>query len=150
MRLVGIDPGGTTGWAVWENRHLESFQFGPGPHHGVLWNNLAGEFMKGSIIICEGFDPSDNPAAQAISMEYIGVVKAACDIFRMSLVIQPATFKEWASNHKLKRWGVRYTNWFTYRHEADARRHILHYICHNPHVPEDLRAATFAQLRPAA
>lgn len=91
--ILGLDPGGTTGWASYDaevierpdkpgtyefyNEKWNSGQIGPNKHHGNLWALLELKHARNFIIVCESFEyhreQRDNVVL--VSLEYIGVTK---------------------------------------------------------------------------
>lgn len=92
-KMLGIDPGVTTGLAVFYPHRFtkiasgmgthdrgyawERHELGPDPHHRELWNFLAGENWHS--IVCESFEfrqgTANRTGLRLDSVEYIGVVK---------------------------------------------------------------------------
>jgi hypothetical protein len=148
MKIIGIDPGGTTGWATWSTTagfsdfgQLEDVQ-----HHSGLYELLTEK--QPDVIVCESFeDHKANMGSLLVSIEYIGVVKAWASIWRVRLVTQQSTIKNWATNAKLEAAGIQHRNWRAVRNAADAQRHILYFLAHNPYVNGELRNATLRLLR---
>lgn len=146
MKLLGIDPGGETGWADWlKPGGFEHWgQFGPGDHHGELWQLLC--TADADVIICESFEHHKaNEATELISLEYIGIVKTFAIVSNTRLVMQQAAKKDWADDGKLHRFGLYHTR--ATRHAGDARRHLLHFLAHNPYIDKELRVETLRQLK---
>ncbi|MHB1954999.1 MAG: hypothetical protein ACYCOU_14780, partial [Sulfobacillus sp.] len=86
-------------------------------------------------------------AAETISLEYIGIVKAYAMLASRRLVIQGSNIKTWASDDKLARVGIEPRNKYLARHQMDAQRHILYYLCHNAFVDRELQQSTLRQLK---
>src|SRR3954470_11009411 len=79
-RIIAIDPGGTTGWAVWTRSGLgdewNCGQIASEDHHNQLDVLLGHMHLSDYSIVCEGFNHyRDMNQVQLISLEYIGVVK---------------------------------------------------------------------------
>jgi hypothetical protein len=117
--ILGLDPGGTTGWALYTadilhhptdpdlavptveffNEKFDVGQIGPGPHHLRLWHFLEQWTTRNTIIVCESFEfrrnerdaTRDNIVLD--SKEYIGVVKLYEQTFRETTANQPGEFR---------------------------------------------------------
>jgi hypothetical protein len=79
MKILSLDPGGTTGWALYNSEvpELESMfkcgQIGPEQHHEALWSLLVARTVD--LIVCESFQYRNGlDKAELISCEYIGIV----------------------------------------------------------------------------
>jgi hypothetical protein len=148
MRIISLDPGGTTGYVVWDSSHEGVLYFagswgqlGPDPHHEKLWRLLLEQdtYMSGNLlIICERFDNRGNDFAKLVSVEYIGVVKLYQQVVQhanvcsgQGVVWQGSDVKTWADNKKLKACGMLLTPMTKWRHANDAMRHLLYYVCHS-------------------
>jgi hypothetical protein len=151
MRIIAFDPGGEhTGWAIWDEfGHFIGFgQIEEEPAHAILWRFL--HSSNANIIVYEQFDKETaNPGANLDAIEYIGTIKTYAQINSVRLVAQQRSIKKWATNEKLKQVGVAHKNWHTERHAADAQRHILYFLAHNPYIPDELQRQTLLSLRPA-
>lgn len=126
MYCVALDPGGTTGICIVPDAkdpwYIETEELGPGPHHSKLLHKLA--LWKPDLVICEAFENVTNEAAELISCEYIGVVKAYCQWRGVDLRIQPAgVVKPFWTDAKLVSVGLRSQS----KHTRDATRHYLYY-----------------------
>lgn len=143
MKILVLDPGGTTGWICFEIKYefglfhwkeliKDHFKFGQlgdnTEHHEALWQLLLK--TQPDIIICEGFSNRDNEFAKQMSLEYIGIVKLY-DIFatRCRLIIRPASNKEFSTDEKLSRLGLFITPKTKWRHALDAMRHFIQWAC---------------------
>lgn len=93
--ILGLDPGGTTGYALYQAQtlvtpdgDLEWFdekwhqgELGPLPHHDILFDMLGRFQTTNFIIVCESFEyrrrPEDAGRDNIVldSKEYIGIVK---------------------------------------------------------------------------
>lgn len=135
MRLIALDPGGTTGWAMYDDFSLEHTcgHMGPEEHHNELFNFL--ENYRPDILIVEDFQY--RPLGQKVermkieltSVEYIGVAKLyAGGLPALTrLVLQPSSTcngPRLITDELLKRMGLWIPNM---RHAMDAREHLLYY-----------------------
>lgn len=137
MRLLALDPGGTTGWATVEpdrNTVIDIWewgQLGPDEHHEALWILLC--TYQPDVLIYERFKYQRRQLDAGVSVvldsvEYIGVVKiwmAAGRLIPVELVPQEMASKEWWTDDKLKRVNLYKAN---ARHANDATRHLLYYL----------------------
>jgi len=134
-RIISLDPGGSTGWAMRDkDGGISHGTFGPEEHHVELWSFL--DFNTPAVIVCERFvyqrrELDKGVSLRLDSMEYIGLVKLFLGL-RMStqgeLVLQtPSQAKHMWSDENLKRLGL----WGKTPHSRDALRHLLYYLCVN-------------------
>lgn len=142
-RIVALDPGGTTGWAMWQDQaggktatmwdHFFCGQIGPEEHHEELYELLERFQTHDFTVISETFDfrQHDNfrTGVNLISREYIGVAKLFA-LQRMHnsppVVLQtPASAKTFVTDEKLKVMGL----WVPGKqHARDALRHLIYYL----------------------
>jgi len=142
MRIIALDPGGTTGVAIyertsgsnreadndftWETRQLS------GVHHDTLWDLLENE-GPWTTVIYERFMYQRRELDRGVSLvldsvEYIGVVKLwhLRHLEEVDLVCQtPAQAKNLWTDQKLKRLELYKAN---APHANDATRHLLYYL----------------------
>lgn len=140
--VLGIDPGGTTGYALLdlESYSWEQGELGPEEHHRDLYFQLV--VLKPDIIICESFDyriveskGTKMPGVNLISREYIGIVKLYTEMFpTTTLVMQsPAQggggtkHSGFWKNEKLKKVGLHAAPGGR-QHMNDATRHVLYWL----------------------
>ncbi|TXH54664.1 MAG: hypothetical protein E6Q97_10330, partial [Desulfurellales bacterium] len=119
--VLGIDPGGTTGFAQLdlESNTWRMSELGPEDHHKDLHYKLLR--LQPDIIICESFDyriveskGTKMPGVNLISREYIGIVKLYAEVYpTTTLVMQsPAqggggtSHSGFWKNEKLKKVGL--------------------------------------------
>jgi hypothetical protein len=125
--ILGLDPGGTTGWALYENGDWKRGQLGPHEHHEELWTMLHG--IDPDTIVCESFEHRPHlPKAVLISRDYIGVVTLWAELNQRTLHMQtPAMGKKFWSDKKVKHLDL----WIPgQQHAMDATRHVLMYLMH--------------------
>lgn len=140
MRIVALDPGGTTGVAIYthsadtasgafHNERIVRKQLGPDRHHVELWKLLTSE--NPDVIVCESFefrqfDKKDRHNIVLVSKEYIGIVELYCAMTGKEHKPQTASVgKAFWSDDKIKRLGL----WVPGNpHSMDATRHLLHYL----------------------
>src|SRR4051812_23358195 len=107
MRIVALDPGGTTGMAMTDDKGISvsgaesarnqfnaSWQIhhmGPEEHHKELYQGLM--LTRPDVIVCESFEfrqGSQRANINLMSKEYIGVVKLYRDVTKTPVVFQTA------------------------------------------------------------
>ncbi len=155
MRLIGLDPGGTTGFTVCDFMELPDGQI-----QNVKWDmgQIVGDYHHRELyqwldarrdevdadssnlrVVCESFEYRkglrDNVVL--VSLEYIGVTKLFCDDYSVRLQMQTAAVGKaffWPSSTRPKR-EDRLKAVGLYKpgspHWNDATRHALHYLCFN-------------------
>lgn len=147
MKIIALDPGGTTGVAIFERARdtgevtWRQLQLGPEEHHLALWDLLREE--RANVIIYERFmyqrrELEDGVSLVLVSLEYIGIVKLCWDYlscqgsYEPELIEQgPHMMKLWGGGQqgdggiKLKKVGLYKAN---ARHANDATRHLLYYL----------------------
>ncbi len=112
LAILGLDPGGTTGWALYTadvihdisgerpkpefyNEKFNAGQIGPGPHHRRLWGLMEQWTVTNTIIVCESFEYRRNPKDSGRdnivldSKEYIGVAKLYKEMFDHTTADRP-------------------------------------------------------------
>jgi hypothetical protein len=137
VRIVALDPGGTTGIATYDDVNGQGeewaiWQLGPEEHHAALWRYLSNSFMPFSgnqVIVCESFEFRQNRQRDNINLmsrEYIGVVKLFSETHGIPVVFQTAgAGKGFVSDEKLKIMDM----WVPgKKHAMDARRHLIYYM----------------------
>lgn len=147
-RIIALDPGGTTGWAMWTNTELTE----PGPdqfvcgqiagddHHQQLYN-LLGNFQTSHFtVVTERFDyrAFSRAGLNLMSREYIGVSSLFYQERMMQLGDTQHYIKQTAGQAKpfvgderikalgLNKPGLSKAGYF--KHAADAYRHLIYYI----------------------
>jgi hypothetical protein len=132
-KAVGLDPGGTTGWAIWRRLQphstrpaFECGQIGPTEHHMRLYRFLTQE--DPDVVIYEGFWYRPHlPNAELISNEYIGVIRLWAKEHQKFCIKQPV-FKNgnsFVKDQLLERMAL----WSPGRpHAMDAYRQLINYL----------------------
>ena len=140
MKIITVDPGGTTGIAEYNTvtEDLLQFQIGPDEHHDelneYLWASLP------NVIVCERFNYQRRDLEKGVSLvlvsrEYIGVCKRYVQWYnrinkdnnnlQVELAMQQPSCMGLFTDRKLKKIGV-------YRpamvHANDATRHLFYYM----------------------
>jgi hypothetical protein len=141
VRIIALDPGGTTGIAVCDVRIIKPdyleydwnwYELGPHEHHKELFDflkvNTVG-FKSDFTIVCESFEFRQNRQRDNINLmsrEYIGVVKLYHKMYGVPVVFQTAgAAKGFVSDDKLKVMGLYQKS---SKHERDATRHLIYYM----------------------
>ena len=145
MRLLSLDPGTTTGWAMFRkpnNRDgYTSGQIRDDQIWGLLetarWDSVdvvlpLGDFVRTTkqkvdlTIICESFQYRQLPKAVLTPVEVIGVVKEWARQNEVEVIFQtPAQGKFYFSDTRLKAMGL----WKPGKpHAMDAMRHLLYFL----------------------
>jgi hypothetical protein len=147
MKIISLDPGGGTGYAMWSG-HLDR-DWDPDDvvmgclsekdHHLSLQLLLQAEMtilssrpglpriaVPGAQVVCEGFDHTDNRAADLISLEYIGVTKAFCQQWLIPYVRSSRANKDvnYLKGAALKDFGL----WHESKDARDAARHLVWHL----------------------
>jgi hypothetical protein len=144
FRVIGIDPGGTTGWATYsayrtydmidkvytyEDVEWTCGQLGPDPHHLALEQLLGLQRVRYYTVVCERFtDRVTGHSVDLTAREYIGVIQKYCQEDEVDLVMQmSAQAKKFTNSKNLRELGL-------YRakdkHAMDAYKHCLWYLIH--------------------
>jgi len=141
MKVVALDPGGTTGWACLDldedviiarsktflRDHVTQGQLGNNSeHHKLLWMLLTN--MRPDVIVCERFKHYGNEFAKIMSREYIGIVKLYQELYGCELFQPGSDKKEWASDRKLRILLILCVPFSRWKHANDALRHLVYYI----------------------
>lgn len=141
-RIVGLDPGGTTGWAVLTinedgKRFWKCGQFEAKNHHLQLDAFLRQHLTDVFEIVCESFEYRNmsRPGLVLDSVEYIGVMKLFCQENYVHYTMQtasmgkvrdkPTAFVKPSNIKKLGLWSP------GQGHAMDAIGHILYYMINN-------------------
>jgi len=137
LRIVALDPGGTTGWATftldgstqeWDCGQLE------GPHHNRLDQMLERFRTVEYHIVCESFEYRNVSRAGLVldSVEYIGVMKRFCQERNVKYTMQTAAMGKvgnrttaFVKKSNLQKLGL----WSSGNiHAMDAYGHLLYYM----------------------
>lgn len=146
MKIIALDPGGTTGWATYDDRVPEGVskfnmgQIGPDEHHQELDVLLGQQSADDYYVVCESFEYRkglrDNLVL--VSCEYIGVTKLFCVRTSVPLKLQTAAVGKgffWPADRKKGRTDrllqLGFNPTYETRHQHDALRHLLQYMMDN-------------------
>jgi hypothetical protein len=132
--ILALDPGGVTGYrcqSLIEGRIASApivGQFNTDAHHAALYNlvRTVHATKPEVVVVCEGYGHRWT-AQIPVALEYIGVVKAACQALGIHYTERPPSrVKTFWTNDKLKALGF----WeIGQPHARDATRHWLSYAC---------------------
>jgi len=144
VRVVALDPGGTTGWAFWDSDRstfgqiTEEGQLGPGSHHTELWVLL--RTLDPDVVVCESFLYRQQANAVLVSCEYIGVVELFYQVKQKTFTGKKLVYQTASVIHgggpwddvALKKLGL----WTRgARHANDAKLHLINYLAENKRGP---------------
>lgn len=132
VRILSFDPGGTTGWALYDPEVGTGYnqgQMGPQEHHEQLYGFLELQHTYDLHVVCESFEYRKNEPRRdnivLVSLEYIGVIKLFCAERNVTLKMQTASYgKAFWSDDNLKKVEL---YWKGHPHANDAMRHLLAY-----------------------
>jgi hypothetical protein len=142
--LLCLDPGETTGWALFENGKLTRWgqaktvigTTAPGRKKGpkvMNWSELQDlfEFTEPTAVVCEDYKiyahKLDRHTFSSVeTLRLIGGIDMTCAMKELPLAYQMAVqAKGFVTDAKLKRWGF----WIEgMRHSRDAIRHGIYYL----------------------
>lgn len=160
MLVVALDPGGTTGWAMYEALRMPStattsFAAGIGVgheyynekwtaghiqpegklHQDELYSFLATWFTHEYTLVCESYEKAPGIIRTALdpTPEYIGVVKRFAEERNVEVIWQGAQMQAFWTPSRLRQLGL----WIPgQRHAMSARKHLLHYLVNSPKGPQ--------------
>lgn len=155
MKILSFDPGGTTGWAIYDDGKWVCGQIGPEDHHRELWTLIDDQYRRGRWLntdfrlVCESFEYRNGlDKAELMSCEYIGVVKLYAQWHDLHLTMQTASTGKiredklgrkgsFTQKRHLQKLGL----WSSgNQHAMDAYGHLLYNIIHKtPPGLQDLR-----------
>lgn len=143
ITILALDPGGTTGWAVFQATRIphpteskfeyydmkwKRGQIGPEPHHSALFTLLGMWGTAEYHIVCESFEYRNRSRAGLVldSLEYIGIMKLFCAERDKAFHMQTASMgKGFVKDENIKKLSL----WFPgQKHAMDATRHLLYYM----------------------
>jgi hypothetical protein len=143
MIIIAIDPGGTTGWATYDDQHGKERwrcgQWGPHDHHADLYGWLETLHTQDFVLIGERFDfrGDDRSDINLMAREYIGVMKLFAQERGVDVVWQwpfegvgKKSFVQPHNLQALKIWVVGGSSQWI--HAMDAYRHLLYYMTAKP------------------
>lgn len=161
MRIISIDPGGTTGWTIFDierdgtdykvaedvkEHFVNSGQLEKPNHHSTLWRFL--DQHQPDLIVMERYEKRNNDFSLLISVEYIGVVKLWCQVNDVPLVMQGASQAlHWMDEGaKLSRLGLTLLPYVKWKDANAARKHMVFYLVNTPSMA-DIRISILKTLK---
>lgn len=147
MKILALDPGGTTGFAAYDGNAQESIskfaegQIGPEDHHEELTRFMWRYFTEktGSFLVCERFEYRNQSRAglDLSSREYIGVAKLFSQQSGIPVIFQNASqAKGFVQDRHIRKLGLWYPD---HKHAMDAMRHLLYFMIHSPQSSPDIQ-----------
>jgi len=140
VRVIALDPGGTTGVSTYDGDVWGHYQLGPTEHHRELYHAL--DATEPDVVVYERFQYQRRELTRGVALnldavEYIGVVKFWHALhLNVDLVCQtPHQAKKFWDDDKLKTLGLYITG---APHANDATRHLLYYVTFNRGTERDL------------
>ncbi len=136
LRILGIDPGGTTGLCSYVDGEWVSSQRSATEAAAYIRSWMAAQWSSTTYVVAERFVPSARTLSfQPDALEIIGYTKYLCLDEGLPFYIQtPAAAKGLATNELLKTIGAYQPKT---PHGMDAARHVVLYL--HKHFPEILR-----------
>ena len=122
MRVMGVDPGGTTGWAVWDDGEIAA-------SGQSSFKDFVGVVIDWAVctqtVVCERFTISEHTlrkTRQPDALYVIGFLMGYAELEGYEVELSPTSAKAFATDDKLKAYG-----WWVpgQRHNNDARRHLM-------------------------
>jgi hypothetical protein len=139
VKVVGFDPGGTTGWVamVADPSHLGTRPVLVASGQFPKWSKVSAIIKPGiDVVVCESFGLFGHKAMsligdEMIASQVIGVIKARCEELGIEYVPQIPGEKVFFMDRRLREYGYvpeRVTSMHNDRHCMDAIRHVLFYL----------------------
>lgn len=129
MRFLAIDPGGTTGLALYDKGFFNSFEYrGTFSKQSHAISEILTEMNGWDAVICESFIITPNTGTlgsdeqKYYPLMLIGVIRH----YWSDTVMQTPARRKWASPDKLKKLG--WWNPSKGNHRNDAAAHLLTYL----------------------
>jgi hypothetical protein len=144
MRIIAIDPGGVTGYSIfqldfdsageplWKDRFRQHWS-DAGQLAGEHYSNLRYllETQKADKILYERFEHRNNDFAFMMSLEYIGIIKEFAQTSKTKLYEQGASQAlKWCDNEKMSKLGLLVSPYIPNKDMMAARKHLLFYLIH--------------------
>ena len=150
MRILALDPGGTTGFKIWSdevgfvggqliNGHMKD------GHHEELWSMLNNLYP--TVVIYEAFEYRNRARAGLVldSREYIGIIRLWGEITDGAVLVKQTASqaKGFVNDAILKKGSL----WVPGNpHENDAMRHLVYYLVNGKHGLTELRTKLLKEL----
>ena len=134
MRILAIDPGGTTGWALWDD-DSRAVTYG----HVVGWENAVDSIVDAcsepTQLVCESYAITAQTLKLARCYDSLYIIGCLYHLAHtdpnISLYMQtPSQAKSFGTNTKLERLGGGVKN----GHAVDAARHLLVWLFENGRI----------------
>jgi hypothetical protein len=141
-RLLALDPGGTCGWAYFENGYLIKAGQIDGSWKPImrLMKRLAPTLIVMENYVIYEWKLKQHSMSDVPTLQLIGQIKMACDIMKIPLHLQTAQkAKQFCTDTKLKQWGFYFER---YKHANDAIRHGCSYMLWPPKIKPTLPSLT--------
>jgi len=131
-RFLSVDPGETTGWAVFDGQRLEA----AGEFHvdsPLLFDHLISH-KRPQVMVVENYRVYGHRAQQHIGSEvptiqYVGQLKYLAAAYNLPIVLQMAyQAKSFAKDQRLIDLGM----WHASKHARDAIRHGVYFLMFGP------------------
>ncbi len=144
-RVIGFDPGGTTGWATYTANRIWDPEFERYLYSNELWSSgqiegtdqraqlvtlLENQRVDEYFVVCERFvDRRNNKGRDAVAIEHEVTIRNWCNENEVNYVGQMASeAKTFVKDANLKRLTL-WVSGHKWRHAKDALRHVLRYLC---------------------
>lgn len=123
-RILALDPGETTGWAVFEDQSLVACgQLKVGDLNTLF---AVVRESRANVVVIESYRVYEHRAQQhigseVVTIQYIGILKLAAEQLHLPIVMQAAwQGKQFQTDEKLREWGLYQV---AHKHANDAIRH---------------------------
>lgn len=131
--ILCLDPGETTGWALFEGIALADCGQWPTPEPQLLAENIQhlAEIYTLERIVYESYRIRGNKirehiGSEVVTIQHIGAIKVVADERGIPTTAQTAGMaKGFATDTKLRRWGLYQSN---HRHANDSIRHGVYWL----------------------
>ncbi len=135
MKVYSFDPGGTTGWAMWDNWSGQTAA-GQSDFDGTVRMVNKTFFRPGDVIVAERFTinaQTVRKSQQTTALEVIGFLRATALLYEgVDFVLQtPADAKRFSTDARLDILGWTRRPKAKWDHANDALRHLLLYLVKN-------------------
>lgn len=129
MKVLAVDPGGTTGFATWEDGLWRAWAEPWEESCATIHRELATDVTR---CVCESFHISTQTARKSTAgslqaIELIGIARYMARVYDVEFRLQsPSEAKMFATDAKLRALGM-WTKGVD--HPRDATRHLVLYLC---------------------
>lgn len=130
--LLSLDPGHTTGYAIWEDCEMvASGQSKTWTNDDLKFDQLKSLITKVDVVVMESYQVYDwkkdeHSWSQIPTVQVIGCIKTLCQLEKKPYYSQTAQVaKQFVTNEKLEKWGM----WKVgERHARDSIRHGCYWL----------------------